>query len=183
MILFGSGGHSSEMLMLLQNARLSEKLGNGKINRLTCVLSEDDKLIENKICQEFARSSDRNKLEMVRLRRARKVGQSYLSSIWTTLAGLFSSVALVLTQRPHLCFTNGPAISVVLTIAIRSLQIVTLGTCYSCEIIYIESFCRTNSLSLTGKIIYHLRLADQFYVQWATLATKYPKSFFKGIIV
>lgn len=183
MVLFGSGGHSAEMLMLLQNAKLPEKLSLEQINKLTCVLSEDDQLIEDKILQEFANCKSKNKVETVRLRRARKVGQSYLTSIWTTLTGILSSVSLILSHRPHLCLTNGPAISVIVSTAIRCLQIITLGTCYSCEIIYVESFCRTKTLSLAGRIIYHLRLANQFFVQSPALADIYSRSLYKGIIV
>lgn len=179
MVLFGSGGHSTEMLMLLRNSRLTEKLKSDQIHRLTCVLSEDDHLIEDKIKQEFANCEGAHKLETVRLRRARKVGQSYISSVWTTITGFFSSMSLILSHRPHLCLTNGPAISVIVSVAIRCLQLIT----YKSEIIYVESFCRTNSLSLSGKIIYHLRLANQFLVQWPTLASKYPASIYKGILV
>lgn len=169
--------------MLIQNARIPEKLESDTINRLTCVLSEDDKLTENKIQQEFSSSKCRQKLVTLRLRRARKVGQSYMTSIWTTITGILSSIRLILAQRPNLCFTNGPAISVIVSVAIRLLQLVTIGTSYNCEIIYMESFCRTRSLSLAGRIIYHLRLANKFYVQWPTLVDKYPRCLYKGIIV
>lgn len=183
MVLFGSGGHSAEMLMLIQNARLAEKLGGDRINKLTCVLSEDDKLTEDKLQKEFARSRGKSKLETLRLRRARSVGQSYLTSIWTTLTGIFSSIRIILEQRPNLCLTNGPAISVIVSVAIRLLQIITLGRGYDCEIIFIESFCRTRTLSLAGRMIYHLRLANKFFVQWPTLVQMYPRCLYKGIIV
>jgi beta-1,4-N-acetylglucosaminyltransferase len=182
MVLFGSGGHSAEMLMLIRNAKLSGKLGDDKINKLTCVLSDDDNLTEEKIDQEFAESKGLNKLEKVRLRRARKVGQSYITSIWTTLTGIISSIRIIRKQRPNLCLSNGPAISVIVSIAIRFIQVLFLGR-YNCQIIFIESFCRTRTLSLAGRIIYNLRLADMFLVQWPQLANNYPRCLYKGIIV
>lgn len=183
MVLFGSGGHSAEMLMLIQNAKLAKKLEDDRINRLTCVLSEDDSLTEDKLEREFAKSKGRTKLQTLRLRRARRVGQSYLTSIWTTLTGIFSSIRLIVDQEPHLCLTNGPAISVIVSAAIRILQLATLGRKYNCEIIFIESFCRTRTLSLAGRLIYHLRLANKFFVQWPSLVKSYPRCLYKGIIV
>lgn len=42
--------------------------------------------------------------------------------------------------------------------------------------IFIETITRTDRLSTTGKIVYHLRLADQFFVQWPDLQVQYPRS-------
>lgn len=183
MVLFGSGGHSAEMLMLIRNANLAKKLETKLVNRLICVVSEDDELIREKLNHEFDRCKQKQMLEFVSLTRGRKVGQSYFTSIWTTLIGLLHSINLILTQKPKLCLTNGPAISVTVSLAIRCLQLITFGFCYKCDILYVESFCRTRKLSLSGKIIYHLRLATQFYVQWPQLLTLYPKAHCKGILV
>lgn len=184
MVLFGSGGHSSEMLMLIRNANFPSKLSNDEINKIICVISEDDSLIEDKIRQEFpAIQHQSSKLDIIRLKRARRVGQSYLSAIWTTLVGLLNSISIAFYHEPQICLTNGPAISVTVSLAIRFLQALTLGRRFDCEIIYVESFCRTRTLSLSGKLIYHLRLANQFMVQWPALRDRYPRALYKGIVV
>lgn len=169
--------------MLLQNAKLAKKLDSKQISRLTCVVGDDDQLTESRVRFDFSSCKEKIKLEFVRLRRARRVGQTYITSIWTTLMGIFSSISLIRTCRPHLCLTNGPAISVVIALAIRCLELTTRDTNYKCEIIYIESFCRVKTLSLTGRIIYHLRLADRFFVQWPSLAKRYPRCSYEGIMV
>lgn len=183
MILFGSGGHSTEMLMLIQNAKLAKKLDRGEVNRLICVVSDDDRLIQQKINQEFEGCKRKHKIETVTLKRGRRVGQSYLTAIWTTLIGLLHSMSIVLSREPKLCITNGPAISVTVSLAIRCLQVITFGFRYRCNIMYIESFCRTRTLSLSGKIIYHLRLANEFYVQWPILHSSYPRALYQGLLV
>lgn len=183
MILFGSGGHSTEMLMLIQNAKISKKLDRGEVNRLICVVSDDDRLIQKKINREFEKCRQKHKVETVKLRRGRRVGQSYLTSIWTFLISIIHSINIVRTRKPKLCLTNGPAISVTVSLAIRCLQVLSLGFCYKCNIFYIESFCRTRTLSLSGKLIYHLRLANEFYVQWPILHSLYPRTQYKGILV
>ncbi|XP_068919482.1 UDP-N-acetylglucosamine transferase subunit ALG14 isoform X2 [Petaurus breviceps papuanus] len=48
-------------------------------------------------------------------------------------------------------------------------------------IVYVESICRVETLSLSGKILYHF--SDYFFVQWPTLKGKYPKSVYLGRIV
>lgn len=183
MVLFGSGGHSSEMLMLIENAQLSAKLDRCDINKIICVISDDDRLVMEKINQQFGACKQRHKLETVAMQRPRKVGQSYLTSIWTTILGMFNSFNLVLTHKPQLCLTNGPAISVTISLAIRLLQLLTLGFRYGCNIIYVESFCRTRTLSLSGKLIYYLRLANSFYVQWQPLQARYVRTIYRGVLV
>ena len=48
-------------------------------------------------------------------------------------------------------------------------------------LVYVESICRVENLSLSGKILYHL--ADYFFVQWTSLKDKYPKAIYMGRIV
>lgn len=182
MILFGSGGHSTEMLMLIQNANLANKLDTQEVSRLICVVSEDDELIGGKIDAKFSDCKQKHNVQTVKLRRGRKVGQSYLASIWTSLLGFLQSIVIIYTYRPRLCLTNGPAMSVIVSLAIRFLQLMT-GLLYKCDILYVESFCRTKTLSLSGKLIYHLRLATQFYIQWPKLHKYYPRAQYKGVLV
>lgn len=46
------------------------------------------------------------------------------------------------------------------------------------KLIYIESFAKTRSPSLTGRIVY--RFADLFIVQWSPLLKFYPKAHYFG---
>ena len=48
------------------------------------------------------------------------------------------------------------------------------------RVVYVESIARTESLSLTGKILYHARLADLFFVQWPGLAQRLPRAVYAG---
>lgn len=40
--------------------------------------------------------------------------------------------------------------------------------------VFVESITRANDLSGTGKLVYRLKLADRFYVQWPELQAAYP---------
>jgi len=47
--------------------------------------------------------------------------------------------------------------------------------------IYVESFARVKSLSLSGKILYWL--VDRFIVQWPGLSERYKRAEYHGILV
>lgn len=53
-----------------------------------------------------------------------------------------------------------------------------IGKFKGCKIIYIESFARVNSQSLTGRLVYPI--ADLFLVQWEPLLKFYPRAKFIG---
>lgn len=47
-------------------------------------------------------------------------------------------------------------------------------------IFYVESIARVKKLSLSGFLLYHLRMADQLFVQWPYLKAKYPRVHYVG---
>ena len=46
------------------------------------------------------------------------------------------------------------------------------------KLIYIESFAKVTSATLSGKLLY--KFADQFYVQWETMLKIYPNATYLG---
>lgn len=46
------------------------------------------------------------------------------------------------------------------------------------KVIYIESFAKINSPTLTGRVMY--KFADIFYVQWPEMLKVYPKAKYIG---
>lgn len=73
---------------------------------------------------------------------------------------------------------NGPGTCVPLCAA--GLLLGLLGL-HKVLLVYVESVCRVETLSLSGRILYPV--ADYFFVQWSTLRDKYPKSIFLGRVV
>lgn len=49
-----------------------------------------------------------------------------------------------------------------------------------CGVVYVESIARVQKLSLTGLILYKMRLADAFFVQWEELAAGLPRALYLG---
>jgi beta-1,4-N-acetylglucosaminyltransferase len=71
---------------------------------------------------------------------------------------------------PAQLVTNGPgtAIPLCYSLTLSKLLLINLRS----KLIFIESFCRTQTLSLTGKLL--LPVAHLFIVQWQSLHYKYP---------
>lgn len=114
---------------------------------------------------------------IARLPRAREVGQSYLSSIWTTLVALAAAVALVWRAAPDVLLVNGPGTCVPVVAAAVAARL--LGRART-RVVYVESIARTRTLSLTGTILYKARLADAFLVQWPGLVDAFPRAVYAG---
>ena len=130
------------------------------------------------------RSSDEINLDyrINTIYRSRNVGQSYFTSILTTIIAILNAIPLVFKIKPKLLLVNGPGTCVPICLIIyffsRCLFILP-----KCKIVFIESLCRVKSLSLTGKIFYYLKIADAFLVQWPELNQKYTKSMYIGRLV
>ncbi|XP_015450946.1 UDP-N-acetylglucosamine transferase subunit ALG14 homolog isoform X2 [Pteropus alecto] len=113
-----------------------------------------------------------------RIPRSREVQQSWLSTVLSTLYSMWLSFPLTYRVKPDLVLCNGPGTCV--PICVSALLLGILGI-KKVIIVYVESICRVEHLSLSGKILFHL--SDYFIVQWLTLKEKYPKSVYLGRIV
>eukprot|EP00347_Sterkiella_histriomuscorum_P020197 403338725 len=189
MIVFGSGGHTTEMLLMLK------QLNFDKYDSITFVLGHSDtfslnkirdffrkyrnidlKIHQNEQIQSQEQSKDDttkmktvelgNKFRIVRLFRSREVKQSYMSSIITTIRGLLHSFKIIYECQPDLIVTNGPGTAMPLCYA-RWIMSKIFWIKPKAKILFIESFCRVTSLSLTGKLL--KPIANKFVIQWEEL--------------
>jgi beta-1,4-N-acetylglucosaminyltransferase len=116
------------------------------------------------------------------MQRSRKVGQSFFTSFFTTALATLQSTWAVIFDWPDLILTNGPGtcVPVLLAAALCRAADVNLfctGRGATPRSVFVESACRVTSLSLSGTIIYHCRLADEFVVQWPQLMEgAYPRA-------
>ncbi|KAL4431488.1 hypothetical protein ABPG75_006744 [Micractinium tetrahymenae] len=109
--------------------------------------------------------------------RSREVGQSWASSVPSTLRALWAAVSVVLDHSPDLVLLNGPGTCIPIAAAAFLLRL--LGLCEG-RVVYVESIARVYRLSLSGKILYHSRLAHTFFVQWEELQQRYPRAVYAG---
>ncbi|KAI3661664.1 hypothetical protein MP638_002916 [Amoeboaphelidium occidentale] len=184
MIILGSGGHSAEMSRLLLGVlkrSANEFTGNEAVNELryeprSYVCADTDHLSQKKIIMllenVFGLNADNRSDQFYTVPRSREVGQSWISSIWTTLVASIHSLLLFWRLKPALIICNGPGTCVPFVyIAFLLKKMLFLS---EPRIVYVESFARVSSLSLSGKLVYPV--ADKFIVQWRHLLEKYPKA-------
>ncbi|GAA5820769.1 hypothetical protein JCM11491_001591 [Sporobolomyces phaffii] len=112
---------------------------------------------------------------ILKIPRARKVHQSYLTSPFTTLYSLafclyHIAVSPVLWSRDRrfadLILLNGPGSCVPIAASAFLPRLLFLDP-LSPRLVYIESLARTRRLSLSAKMV--RPLVDRFFVQWESL--------------
>ncbi|XP_046941742.1 UDP-N-acetylglucosamine transferase subunit ALG14 homolog [Lynx rufus] len=177
LVVAGSGGHTTEILRLL------EHLSNAYSPR-HYIIADTDEMSAHKINSFERNRADRDPSTMFpkyfihRIPRSREVQQSWLSTVLTTLYSMWLSFPLTHRVKPDLVLCNGPGTCV--PVCVSALLLGILGI-KKVIIVYVESICRVEHLSLSGKILFHL--SDYFIVQWPALKEKYPKSVYLGRIV
>lgn len=171
MILLGSGGHTGEMLRLLQPLRLE------KVKKTWLVSSGDSTSLEKARKLETSVNSQSS---YITLKRARTVGQLWLLSVVTTLFSIASTFGALLRHEsyPDVLLINGPGTCVPVAYVLFLLKF--LGLCRT-RIVYVESLARVSGLSLSGRLV--LPVSDRFLVQWESLARQYKRAEFHGILV
>jgi beta-1,4-N-acetylglucosaminyltransferase len=177
LIVLGSGGHTTELLFMTQHLdpdRYSPvhyckaSTDTTSLDRLTTMRGGGGGQSSNN-CNSNAGAAP---LHIHDIPRSREVGQSYLSSVFTTLHAALCAFALVLKLRPALIVCNGPGTCIPICIAATVYRIMGL---FPVQIVFIESFCRVQTLSLTGRLVYY-SVADLFVVHWSQLHQKFPDS-------
>lgn len=156
LVVLGEGGHSRQMLQLLEQL--------GASYEYHYVLADADTLSEHKIRQ-------RGPIHRVARPRTKLEGRTDnpLLSAWQTLHSLAQLWPIVRQVRPHAVLANGPSVAV---------PAVVIGKLLGAAVIWVETASRVYDLSTSARIAY--RLADLFIVQWPQLREKYPRAIYAG---
>ena len=164
LVVLGSGGHTAEMLRLITDFDFD------RYGPLTLVTAATDTTSRAKAERELPREALAT-ARWAAIPRAREVGQSFGSSVPSTLKALWACVQLLWTAAPELVLVNGPGTCV---------PVAVLARLSGSRVIFVESWCRVESLSLTGRIMYWV--AHRFVVHWPELARRYPRAEYLGRI-
>lgn len=156
LLIYGEGGHRAQMKRFyghIQPQLVSRKL------EVVGICENDDAL------SGFPNLSSKSVRDK----------HSDIKSLVTVSLSILRSVALVvrLVARYQIVgvISTGPGIAV-----IPSCLLKLLGA----RIIFIESWSRFETASITGRVMY--ALADRFYIQNQSLVKHYPKSRFGGLL-
>ncbi len=87
---------------------------------------------------------------------------------------LFQTFSILKKEKPKVIISTGAGIAVPACFLGKFL--------FKSKVIFIESFCRIEKPSLSGKLIYPL--SDSFFVQWKSLLKSYgEKAVYKGAVL
>lgn len=171
LVVLGSGGHTAEMLKLLSGVNLSN------YSPRTYVVASTDRMSAGKV-RLLEESMGCSVVDVRTIPRARRVGQSWLTTPLTTLHSILRSMTVVCACRPEMVLCNGPGTCIPVC-----LWAFLLKLCFAANarIVYVESVCRVRHLSLSGLLLYYI--ADALLVQWPQLKQKYPRTIYCGRLV
>lgn len=99
----------------------------------------------------------------------KQINRKELSFIPRLIGNTFRSFRIYHKEKPDVMITTG-----VLAIIPMALIMKLHGK----KLIYIESFAKVTSKTLSGKLLY--RYADRFYVQWEQMLELYPNAIYLG---
>ena len=83
----------------------------------------------------------------------------------------FKSLFIYFKERPDVIISTG---------VLAAIPMLFIGHIFKKKVIYIESFAKINSPTMTGNLVYKRKWADQFYVQWESMKEFYPDAIYKG---
>lgn len=180
-VFLGSGGHTGEMLKIMHTYK--ETL---KHSSIVILYSEENSLARFKL--QFP---DIKNVKYYMIGKAREVGSGKFSSIKSIVYTLLSIIDIiikdvnyfVIDHKRTLILLNGPGSCVILSMIFQIIKLITLKDYKQVKIVYVESLARCNKLSMTGLIIYYMKLADEFLVQWPEMLKSYPYAKSYGILV
>ncbi|KAI3515010.1 hypothetical protein L1887_13759 [Cichorium endivia] len=177
LVVLGSGGHTAEMINLLSVLQTDQFSPRFYIAAATDNMSlQKARVFENSLNDKTSLQGA-NSSKFMQIYRSREVGQSYITSIGTTLFALCHALWLMLKIRPQVILCNGPGTCI--PICAIAFVFKVLGIRWS-NIFYVESIARVKRLSLSGLLLYKLHMADQLFVQWPQLKKQYPRAHYVG---
>ncbi|XP_070016892.1 uncharacterized protein LOC107784209 [Nicotiana tabacum] len=180
LIVLGSGGHTAEMLNLLNVLQMERFKPRFYIAAATDNMSLQKARVYEDSLLDKAGVDAVGRAEFMQIYRSREVGQSYITSIGTTLIAIAHALWLMIKIRPKVILCNGPGTCVPLCVIAFFFKV--LGIRWS-SVFYVESIARVRKLSLSGLLLYKLHMVDQLFVQWPKLKEKHPRAHYVGCLM
>lgn len=99
----------------------------------------------------------------------RQINRKELMFVPKMIGNTVKSLWILIKERPTVMITTG---------VLATIPFALLMKLFGKKLIYIESFAKVTSKTLSGKLLY--KYADQFYVQWEEMLKLYPNAIYKG---
>lgn len=99
----------------------------------------------------------------------KQVNRREKTMILRMICNIVRSIKIFHKEKPDVVICTG---------VLAMIPICLLAKLYGKKLIYIESFAKVTSATMSGKLLY--KYADQFYVQWPQMLEIYPEAIFLG---
>jgi UDP-N-acetylglucosamine:LPS N-acetylglucosamine transferase len=99
----------------------------------------------------------------------KQVNRKEKAFIPNMITNTFQSLKIFRKEKPDVVICTG---------VLAMIPICLIAKIRGKKLIYIESFAKVTSGTLSGKLLY--KFADQFYVQWESMLKVYPKAIYLG---
>ena len=99
----------------------------------------------------------------------KQVNRHEIKFILYMIINSIKTLKIFLKERPDVVISTG---------ALATIPACIIAKAFKKKVIFIESFAKINSPTLTGRLIY--KFADRFYVQWESMKEFYPNAIYKG---
>ncbi|PVH84454.1 glycosyltransferase family 1 protein [Cadophora sp. DSE1049] len=200
-VVLGSGGHTAEMMSLLRDidprrythrtyiVSSGDSFSTGKALEIERIIQGKHKLAAQDLDEQEQEPTkaggtdlETGTWDVKTVPRARKIHQSLyttpFSSLWCFIGCLRALIETARTSKatpfeyPDVIITNGPATAVMVLLAAMFLKFVGVAPVGKMKTIYVESWARVKTLSLSGKVLLRMGICDRFLVQWEVLARR-----------
>ncbi|MCO6451060.1 MAG: hypothetical protein J5I90_09775 [Caldilineales bacterium] len=154
LIVLGAGGHTKQML------RLVDLLGGDY--EYHYVVADYDEVSAHKIRRPGL------VYRIVQPRQKFKGETESASAVLRKMPGALKQAWEILDEaQPAAVIGAGPSLQIPIALAAKVRHI---------PVIFVETASKVERVTFTGRLIYRLRLADQFYVQWEHHLQEYPRA-------
>lgn len=186
LFVLGSGGHTKEMLMMMDDGfcnfdRFHRRYLISSGDQMSDNHLEDYEADLRLLCKKQGQQP--GTYDKCIVTRARRVHQPLWSTPFTALLSIVDIFPILLSppdsevgmklRYPSHIFSNGPATGFFVGLAVHLLKVFCLVPEDAMRFVYVESWARISTLSLTGKLFYYTGTADVFLVQHDEVAAKY----------
>ncbi|KAK1962318.1 Alg14-domain-containing protein [Colletotrichum sublineola] len=184
LVVLGSGGHTKEMLAMMEIGFPNVP----SMHRRYLISSGDSMSLKHlKAFEDDLKAAHGEEqvgtYDKYIVARARKIHQSLLTTPFTALLSVIQIFPLLLSspfkgvrsrqQFPDIILTNGPATGFIVGLVSYVLKVFFIVPEDTMQVLYIESWARIRTLSLTGKLFHRTGIADLLLVQHEKVAKAY----------
>lgn len=191
-VVLGSGGHTAEMMSLLRDIDVERYTHRSYIissgdSFSASKAQEIERLLQSKLTGSTRDPSAMGQTETATgtwnietVPRAREIHQPLYTTPFSSLRCFLGCLGVLRVaaktskaapgQYPDVIIANGPATAVMVILAAAVLKYFGIAPVLKMKIIYVESWARVKTLSLSGKLLLKMRICDRFLVQWEALA-------------